>query len=93
MHMYKKISIDFFVLINLLKARDLCVGYGLAATCYVLIGVCFFVAFPARRDCLADNFLNNFGAGDVLSATARVFLLFQVKFWKLLEHHSNTAFL
>ncbi|KAI6229400.1 hypothetical protein M3Y95_00527200 [Aphelenchoides besseyi] len=48
------------------------------ATCYLIIGVLFFLAFPGRRECIADNFLNNFGSGDVMSATARVFLLFQM---------------
>jgi len=60
------------------NGRDLCIGYALAAFCYIFIGVSFFAAFPLTRSCIADNFLNNFGSGDVLSATARVFLLFQM---------------
>jgi hypothetical protein len=64
-----------------LQARDLCVGYGLACASYVLIGTSFFVAFPLGRRCIADNLLNNFGPGDLLSATTRVFLLFQVLFF------------
>jgi sodium-coupled neutral amino acid transporter 9 len=60
------------------NARDLSIGYALAATCYLLIGTLFFLAFPGRRECIADNFLNNFGSGDVMSATARLFLLFQM---------------
>ncbi|KAI6176231.1 hypothetical protein M3Y97_00776200 [Aphelenchoides bicaudatus] len=60
------------------NARDLTIGYILAAICYLLIGSLFFLAFPGRRECISDNFLNNFGSGDVLSATARLFLLFQM---------------
>ncbi|KAF8373924.1 hypothetical protein PRIPAC_80353 [Pristionchus pacificus] len=60
------------------NARDLTIGYGLAAFCYVFIGFTFYAAFPVQRSCIADNFLNNFGTGDVMSATARLFLLFQM---------------
>ncbi|KAI6233785.1 putative sodium-coupled neutral amino acid transporter 9 [Aphelenchoides fujianensis] len=60
------------------NARDLTIGFVLSAVCYLLIGVLFFLAFPGRRECIADNFLNNFGSGDVMSATARLFLLFQM---------------
>ncbi|GMS96993.1 hypothetical protein PENTCL1PPCAC_19168, partial [Pristionchus entomophagus] len=60
------------------NARDLSIGYGLAAFCYVFIGFTFFAAFPVQRSCISDNFLNNFGTGDVMSATARLFLLFQM---------------
>ncbi|CAB3406200.1 unnamed protein product [Caenorhabditis bovis] len=60
------------------NARDLSIGYCLVAFCYVFIGFTFFAAFPVQRTCISDNFLNNFGAGDVLSSTARLFLLFQM---------------
>ncbi|PIC34182.1 hypothetical protein B9Z55_013913 [Caenorhabditis nigoni] len=60
------------------NARDLSIGYCLVAFCYVFIGFTFFAAFPVQRSCISDNFLNNFGAGDVLSSTARLFLLFQM---------------
>ncbi|CAD5227086.1 unnamed protein product [Bursaphelenchus xylophilus] len=60
------------------NARDLSIGYILAMMCYILIGCLFYLAFPGRRECISDNFLNNFGSGDVLSATARMFLLFQM---------------
>lgn len=60
------------------NARDLSIGYLLATICYLLIGVLFFLAFPGRRECIADNFLNNFGSGDMTSAMARLFLLFQM---------------
>ncbi|CAD6190809.1 unnamed protein product [Caenorhabditis auriculariae] len=58
--------------------RDLSIGYTLVAFCYVFIGVTFFAAFPVQRSCISDNFLNNFGAGDILSSAARLFLLFQM---------------
>uniref|UniRef100_A0A1I7XDH0 Mannosyl-oligosaccharide glucosidase n=1 Tax=Heterorhabditis bacteriophora TaxID=37862 RepID=A0A1I7XDH0_HETBA len=60
------------------NARDLCIGYFLAASCYVFIGFTFYAGFPVQRSCISDNFLNNFGAGDILSSTARMFLLFQM---------------
>ncbi|KAI1728032.1 transmembrane amino acid transporter protein domain-containing protein [Ditylenchus destructor] len=60
------------------NVRDLSIGYVLSALCYLLIGTMFFVSFPTYRNCISDNFLNNFGTGDVMSATARVFLLFQM---------------
>ncbi|PAV82297.1 hypothetical protein WR25_07247 [Diploscapter pachys] len=60
------------------NARDLSIGYGLVAFCYVFIATCFYTAFPVERTCISDNFLNNFGSGDVLSSVARVFLLFQM---------------
>ncbi|VDP26878.1 unnamed protein product [Heligmosomoides polygyrus] len=80
-------------------ARDLSIGYLLAASCYVFIGFTFYAGFPVQRSCISDrmlfrssswevqfacltkefqNFLNNFGAGDILSSTARLFLLFQM---------------
>ncbi|RCN27348.1 hypothetical protein ANCCAN_26918, partial [Ancylostoma caninum] len=60
------------------NARDLSIGYSLAAFCYVFIGFTFYAGFPVQRSCISDNFLNNFGAGDILSSTARMFLLFQM---------------
>ena len=60
------------------NARDLSIGYLLSAVSYIFIGFMFYAAFPTFRSCIADNFLNNFGSGDVMSATARVFLLFQM---------------
>ena len=60
------------------NARDLSIGYILSAGCYIVIGLAFFLSFPTRRSCISDNFLNNFGSGDVLSAVARIFLLFQM---------------
>uniref|UniRef100_A0A0N5BL15 Sodium-coupled neutral amino acid transporter 9 homolog n=1 Tax=Strongyloides papillosus TaxID=174720 RepID=A0A0N5BL15_STREA len=60
------------------NARDLSIGYSLSAFCYLIIGTMFYIAFPTYRSCISDNFLNNFGTGDVMSATARLFLLFQM---------------
>jgi sodium-coupled neutral amino acid transporter 9 len=60
------------------NTRDLSIGYILSAICYIFIGFMFYAAFPTYRSCIADNFLNNFGSGDVMSAAARVFLLFQM---------------
>uniref|UniRef100_A0A915AED7 Amino acid transporter transmembrane domain-containing protein n=1 Tax=Parascaris univalens TaxID=6257 RepID=A0A915AED7_PARUN len=60
------------------NARDLSIGYSLAAFTYVFTGSVFFLLFPTIRTCISDNFLNNFGSGDAMSATARLFLLFQM---------------
>uniref|UniRef100_F1L1V1 Amino acid permease n=1 Tax=Ascaris suum TaxID=6253 RepID=F1L1V1_ASCSU len=60
------------------NARDLSIGYSLAAFTYVFTGSLFFLLFPTIRTCISDNFLNNFGSGDAMSATARLFLLFQM---------------
>ncbi|KHN73868.1 Putative amino acid permease F13H10.3 [Toxocara canis] len=60
------------------NARDLSIGYSLAAFTYVFVGSVFFLLFPTIRTCISDNFLNNFGSGDAMSATARLFLLFQM---------------
>uniref|UniRef100_A0A915LFK5 Amino acid transporter transmembrane domain-containing protein n=1 Tax=Meloidogyne javanica TaxID=6303 RepID=A0A915LFK5_MELJA len=61
-----------------LQARDLLIGYFLSAGCYIIISLFFFTTFPTYRNCISDNFLNNFASGDMLSAIARVFLLFQM---------------
>ncbi|VDM60912.1 unnamed protein product [Angiostrongylus costaricensis] len=60
------------------NTRDLAIGYLLAVVCYVFIGFTFYAGFPVYRNCISDNFLNNFGPGDILSSTARLFLLFQM---------------
>ena len=60
------------------NVRDLSVAYILVCATYVFIAVTMFVSFPLPKSCIADNLLNNFGAGDLLSAVARVFLLFQM---------------
>uniref|UniRef100_A0A7E4VYU9 Aa_trans domain-containing protein n=1 Tax=Panagrellus redivivus TaxID=6233 RepID=A0A7E4VYU9_PANRE len=60
------------------NARDLSIGYALSAICYIFTGFTFYSDFPTFRSCIAVNFLNNFGSGDVLSAAAQVFLLFQM---------------
>ncbi|KJH52686.1 hypothetical protein DICVIV_01147 [Dictyocaulus viviparus] len=60
------------------NVRDLSISYFLAAICYIFIGSSFYVSFPVQRSCISDNFLNNFGPGDIFSSTARLFLLFQM---------------
>ncbi|MFH4976823.1 hypothetical protein AB6A40_003532 [Gnathostoma spinigerum] len=60
------------------NGRDLFIGYALATSCYVFIGTIFYSTFPTVRSCIADNLLNNFGTGDVMSAIARMFLLLQM---------------
>lgn len=60
------------------NVRDLGVAYSLVGFTYTAVAVIFYTAFPLNKNCIADNFLNNFGPGDLLSAVARVFLLFQM---------------
>ncbi|VDK18176.1 unnamed protein product [Anisakis simplex] len=60
------------------NVRDLTVGYSLAAFSFIFIGSLFYLLFPTHRSCISDNLLNNFGTGDVMSATARLFLFFQM---------------
>ncbi|VDK70845.1 unnamed protein product [Cylicostephanus goldi] len=74
----RKIISFFPIFTCAFQTRDLSIGYSLAAFCYVFIGFAFYAGFPVQRSCISDNFLNNFGAGDILSSTARMFLLFQM---------------
>jgi len=60
------------------NSRDLLIGYILVASCYVIIGVSLFIAFPMKRECISDNFLNNIDSGDTLGIVARIFLLLQM---------------
>lgn len=60
------------------NARDLAIAYILVGTTYLIIGVAFFISFPFSKDCIQDNFLNNFKSNDLLAVVTRVFLLFQV---------------
>ncbi|KAK1345409.1 hypothetical protein QTO34_014122 [Cnephaeus nilssonii] len=63
------------------KVRDLAIAYLLVTLTYLYIGVLVFASFPSpplSKDCIEQNFLDNFPSGDVLSSVARVFLLFQM---------------
>ncbi|CAK6444087.1 unnamed protein product [Pipistrellus nathusii] len=86
------LTLAFFIhncVITLLKSnknqennvRDLSIAYLLVTLTYLYIGVLVFAAFPSpplSKDCIEQNFLDNFPSSDVLSFVARIFLLFQM---------------
>ena len=78
-----------FCIITLLKnnknqennVRDLCIAYMLVTLTYLYIGILVFASFPSPplpKDCIEQNFLDNFPSSDILSFIARIFLLFQM---------------
>ncbi|EHB16430.1 Putative sodium-coupled neutral amino acid transporter 9 [Heterocephalus glaber] len=75
-------SPSFFSKFNILgKVRDLCIAYMLVTLTYLYIGVLVFASFPSpplSKDCIEQNFLDNFPSSDILSFIARIFLLFQM---------------
>ncbi|XP_025779483.1 sodium-coupled neutral amino acid transporter 9 isoform X1 [Puma concolor] len=86
------LTLAFFIhncIITLLKnnknqennVRDLSIAYMLVTLTYLYIGVLVFASFPSpplTKDCIEQNFLDNFPSSDVLSFIARIFLLFQM---------------
>ncbi|XP_073538717.1 neutral amino acid transporter 9 isoform X1 [Phyllobates terribilis] len=86
------LTLAFFIhncIITLLKnnrkpennIRDLSVAYLLVGLTYMYVGVMVFGSFPSpplTKDCIQQNFLDNFPSNDVLSFIARIFLLFQM---------------
>ncbi|KAM6156973.1 neutral amino acid transporter 9 isoform 1-T1 [Erethizon dorsatum] len=86
------LTLAFFIhncIITLLKnnknqennVRDLCIAYMLVTLTYLYIGVLVFASFPSpplSKDCIEQNFLDNFPSSDILSFIARIFLLFQM---------------
>lgn len=86
------LTLAFFIhncIITLLKnnknqennVRDLFIAYMLVTLTYLYIGFLVFASFPSpplSKDCIEQNFLDNFPSGDILSFIARIFLLFQM---------------
>ncbi|KAF6127246.1 solute carrier family 38 member 9 [Phyllostomus discolor] len=86
------LTLAFFIhncVITLLKnnrnqennVRDLSIAYLLVTLTYLYIGVLVYASFPSPplpKDCIAQNFLDNFPSSDILSFIARIFLLFQM---------------
>ncbi|XP_023444790.2 neutral amino acid transporter 9 [Dasypus novemcinctus] len=86
------LTLAFFIhncVITLLKnnknqeknVRDLSIAYMLVTLTYLYIGVLVFASFPSpplSKDCIEQNFLDNFPSSDILSFIARIFLLFQM---------------
>jgi len=58
--------------------RDVAAGFCLVCATYMLIGVTFYLSFPLDKDCIEDNFLNNFPVDTPLMIAARLMLLFQL---------------
>lgn len=86
------LTLAFFIhncIITLLKnnknqennVRDLSIAYMLVTLTYLYIGVLVFASFPSpplSKDCIEQNFLDNYPSSDILSFIARIFLLFQM---------------
>ncbi|XP_063818311.1 neutral amino acid transporter 9 isoform X2 [Pseudophryne corroboree] len=86
------LTLAFFIhncIITLLKnnrnpennVRDLSVAYLLVGLTYMYVGVMVFGSFPSpplAKECIQQNFLDNFPSNDILSFVARIFLLFQM---------------
>ncbi|KAM4809025.1 neutral amino acid transporter 9 [Rhinophrynus dorsalis] len=86
------LTLAFFIhncIITLLKnnrnpqnnVRDLSIAYLLVGVTYVYVGVIVYASFPSpplAKQCIEQNFLDNFPSNDILSFVARIFLLFQM---------------
>ncbi|KAM8961008.1 neutral amino acid transporter 9 [Pelodytes ibericus] len=86
------LTLAFFIhncVITLLKSnknpeknvRDLSIAYLLVGLTYVYVGVMVFASFPSpplAKECIQQNFLDNFPSNDILAFVARIFLLFQM---------------
>ncbi|XP_059057647.1 neutral amino acid transporter 9-like [Achroia grisella] len=60
------------------NGRDLTIAFVLVTLTYTLVGAVFYICFPLAKSCIEDNILNNFEMHDVMTAVARILLLFQV---------------
>ncbi|XP_077203247.1 neutral amino acid transporter 9 [Paroedura picta] len=61
--------------------RDLSIAYFLVGLTYIYVGVLIFAAFPSpplAKECIEQNFLDNFPSDDIFSFFGRIFLLFQM---------------
>ncbi|KAG8429309.1 hypothetical protein GDO86_020554, partial [Hymenochirus boettgeri] len=86
------LTLAFFIhncIITLLKnnrnqnnnVRDLSIAYLLVGLTYVYVGVMVFASFPSpplAKQCIEENFLDNYPSNDILAFIARIFLLFQM---------------
>ncbi|XP_048359041.1 sodium-coupled neutral amino acid transporter 9 [Sphaerodactylus townsendi] len=86
------LTLAFFIhncVITLLKnnknqennVRDLSIAYFLVGLTYLYVGVLIFAAFPSpplSKECIEQNFLDNFPSDDITSFFGRIFLLFQM---------------
>ncbi|KAJ8714864.1 hypothetical protein PYW08_004845 [Mythimna loreyi] len=60
------------------NGRDLTIAFLLVTVTYTMVGAVFYICFPLAKSCIEDNLLNNFEMHDVMTAVARILLLFQV---------------
>ncbi|XP_053304023.1 sodium-coupled neutral amino acid transporter 9 [Spea bombifrons] len=86
------LTLAFFIhncVITLLKnnrnpdnnVRDLSIAYLLVGFTYIYVGIMVFASFPSpplTKECIQQNFLDNFPSSDILAFIARIFLLFQM---------------
>ncbi|XP_007486384.2 neutral amino acid transporter 9 isoform X1 [Monodelphis domestica] len=86
------LTLAFFIhncVITLLKnnknqennVRDLSIAYLLVMLTYLYVGILAFASFPSpplSKECIEQNFLDNFPSNDILSFIGRIFLLFQM---------------
>uniref|UniRef100_A0A8D0GQ98 Neutral amino acid transporter 9 n=1 Tax=Sphenodon punctatus TaxID=8508 RepID=A0A8D0GQ98_SPHPU len=86
------LTLAFFIhncVITLLKnnkkqennVRDLSIAFFLVGLTYLYVVVLIFAAFPSpplSKECIEQNFLDNFPSNDVMAFIARMFLLFQM---------------
>ncbi|XP_028916993.1 sodium-coupled neutral amino acid transporter 9 isoform X1 [Ornithorhynchus anatinus] len=91
-HLTGILTLAFFIhncVITLLKnnknqennVRDLSIAFFLVGLTYLYVGILIFASFPSpplSKECIEQNFLDNFPSGDILSFVARIFLLFQM---------------
>ncbi|XP_063151731.1 neutral amino acid transporter 9 isoform X1 [Candoia aspera] len=79
------------------NVRDLSIAYFLVGLTYLYVGVLIFAAFPSpplSKDCIEQNFLDNFPSNDIMSFLARIFLLFQMMtVYPLLGYLARVQFL
>lgn len=58
--------------------RDLAIAYILVSVTYLLISIIIYISFPLSKQCIKDNFLDNFESNDLFAFITRLFLLLQV---------------
>ncbi|UXI21571.1 MAGUK p55 subfamily member 5 [Sarcoptes scabiei] len=58
--------------------RDLAIAYVLVSSTYLFISTVIYISFPLDKNCIKDNFLDNFESNDLFAFITRLFLLLQV---------------
>ena len=60
------------------QARDLAMGYSLVTVTYIILGLAFYLTFPLAKDCIKENFIENFPDSNIMMIVVRFFLLVQL---------------